>query len=146
MKALTSLRDARPGDSERLAALAGQLGYPNEPLAVRQRLEAQAGRPGQRILVAEAEGRVIAWMGLEVVEHFYTPAFVMITGFVVDEACRGRGTGALMLAEAEAWTRAQGLGRLRLKANVLRTDAHRFYEAHGFVRTKEQYDFSKSLK
>lgn len=139
------LRDARPGDCESLAALAGQLGYPSEPGPVRERLAAQLGRPGQRVLVAEAEGQVIAWMGLEVVDHFYTPPFGMITGFVVDAAWRGRGIGACMLAEAEAWTKAQGLGRLRLKANVLRKDAHRFYEAHGFSRTKEQYDFSKTL-
>lgn len=139
------MRDARPGDSEGLATLAAQLGYPVEPGTVRARLEALAGKPGQRVLVAEAEGRVIAWMGLEVVDHFYVPPFAMITGFVVDEACRGRGTGGLMLAEAEAWTKAQGLGRLRLKANVQRKDAHRFYEAHGFARTKEQYDFWKAL-
>jgi GNAT superfamily N-acetyltransferase len=49
------------------------------------------------------------------------------------------------MREAERWTAEKGLSVLRLKTNVIRVDAHRFYENMGFERTKTQYTYVKQL-
>jgi GNAT superfamily N-acetyltransferase len=46
---------------------------------------------------------------------------------------RGTGIGGLLLEEAVARARASGCYRVQLTSNAVRADAHRFYEAHGFV-------------
>ena len=44
---------------------------------------------------------------------------------------------------AEAWAVAQGLGKVRVRCNVVRERTHRFYEREGFVVTKTQKIFDK---
>lgn len=139
------IRDALPEDCGRLAALAGQLGYPCDARQVRERISPYLGGERCRIIVAEAGGVVVGWTSLDLVEHFYLDPFVEISGFVVDEGCRGRGIGKAIMDEAVEWARGKGCSLLRLKANALRKDAHRFYENYGFRKVKEQYVFVKDL-
>ena len=61
------------------------------------------------------------------------------------EASRGRKIGATLVAAAEAWARERGHGRMRVRSNVLRQPAHRFYERLGYAVTKRQAVFDKSL-
>jgi len=61
------------------------------------------------------------------------------------DRCAGRGIGHALMREAERWTAEKGLSVLRLKTNVIRVDAHRFYENMGFERTKTQYTYVKQL-
>ncbi|HUX38845.1 MAG TPA: GNAT family N-acetyltransferase [Rectinemataceae bacterium] len=68
-----------------------------------------------------------------------------LTGLVVDEGHRRRGLGELLMEAAERWTRAKGLGSLRLKTNVVRKEAHLFYERLGFAKVKQQFSYSKQL-
>ncbi|SLM13606.1 putative Acetyltransferase, GNAT family [uncultured spirochete] len=139
------IRSATLEDSPALASLAGQLGYPASPEKVRERLPRYIGAPEARVIVAEHEGQVIGWTSIEVVDHFYLDKFAEISGFVVDERFRGQGVGHALMQEAERWTAAHGLSTLRLKTNVVREDAHRFYENLGFERTKTQYTYVKKL-
>jgi GNAT superfamily N-acetyltransferase len=39
----------------------------------------------------------------------------------------------MLLERAEALAREQGCYRIQLTSRVVREDAHRFYEAHGYV-------------
>ena len=43
------------------------------------------------------------------------------------------------------WAEAKGVGLIRLRSNVVRTDAHRFYERQGFTKTKEQFVFEMKI-
>ena len=63
----------------------------------------------------------------------------------MDEGFRGRGIGRALVAEAEKWAREKGLETLRLRANAVRTEAHKFYLGLGFKNTKQQLVFVKSL-
>lgn len=140
-----SVRSAEPADAERLADLALQLGYPTSAEEVESRLPRYANAEDARIFVAELDGRVVAWTSVEAVDHFYLPRYAEISGLVVDSAHRGNGIGPLLLKAVEAWAMAQGLPSVRLRTNVLRTDAHRFYEREGFARKKTQYLYEKLL-
>lgn len=139
------IRSATIEDSPALARLSFQLGYPASPEKIRERLPRYIGAHEARVIVAEHDGQVIAWTSIEVVDHFYLDKFAEISGFVVDEQFRGQGIGHALMQEAERWTGAQGLTTLRLKTNVVREDAHRFYENLGFERTKTQYTYVKKL-
>jgi len=139
------IRIARLDDSPALAILSGQLGYPTTAAKVEARLSRYIGSDERRVFVAEFEGRVLGWTSIEVVDHFYIDVFAEVSGFVVDEAHRGKGIGHALMAEAERWTVEKGLSSLRLKTNIIRTEAHHFYESMGFERTKTQYTYVKKL-
>jgi GNAT superfamily N-acetyltransferase len=52
----------------------------------------------------------------------------------------------LILSEAEKWAEQKGATILRLNANAIRKDAHRFYENNGFVKLKEQIVYIKKIR
>jgi len=136
-----TIRDATIGDAEALAGLAAQLGYPSSGAEIGARLGAYKDSAKERVIVAELSGQVVAWTSVAVADHFYTPLYVEISGLVVDEKMRGNGIGALLIAEVKKWAEIKGVGIVRLRANVIRKDAHRFYEREGFRKAKEQFVF-----
>lgn len=135
------IRDARPGDEAALANLAAQLGYPSRAETVAARIVKYFGNAEERVIVGELDGRVAAWTSAALVDHFYTPRCVEISGLVVDASLRGRGIGAALLDEVKRWAAELGVATVRLRANVVRAEAHRFYERQGFARAKQQIVF-----
>ncbi len=73
------------------------------------------------------------------------PPFAELAGLVVADSARGIGIGAALLAAAEAWARAAGFALMRVRSNVVRERAHRFYEREGYCRVKAQAVFHKSI-
>jgi uncharacterized protein YbbK (DUF523 family)/GNAT superfamily N-acetyltransferase len=139
------VRRARLGDCGALARLAGQLGYPCEEGDVRRRIQKYFARDDMAVIVAELGGEVVGWTSVEATPYFYLETCAELSGFVVDEGCRDRGIGRLIMAEAEAWAASRGLKLIRLRTNVVREGAHRFYERLGFERTKTSHTYSKRL-
>lgn len=66
-----------------------------------------------------------------------------VSVLIVDESYRGRGIGALLMAEAEKRLAAHGCHILEVTSNVSRERAHQFYEKLGYERTS--YRFMKTL-
>jgi GNAT superfamily N-acetyltransferase len=139
------IRDAKTEDALRLAELAAQLGYPTTAQEVGARLAKYASSTDERVIVAVDGKTVVGWTSVAVVDHFYIPRYAEISGLVVDADSRGRGVGALLIAEAERWAADKKLDLVRLRTNVVRVDAHRFYERQGFIKTKTQYSYEKSV-
>lgn len=145
LSALPLIRPAEAGDARRIAALSGQLGYPAAPPVIVDRLRLLAARWDQRVFVAETAGQVVGWaqvgrsLSLEAGEQ------AELLGLVVDEACRGRGFGGALVAAAEAWARSEGLTVLRVRTQVFREAAHRFYRNLAFEEAKRQVVFRKAL-
>lgn len=139
------VRSACLEDSPDLASLSEQLGYPTTAREVEARLPKYIDSDTARVVVAEHKGRVIAWTSIEIVDHFYLEKFAELSGFVVDSNFRGQGVGHELMREAERWAASKGLSVLRLKTNVVRTGAHKFYESMGFECVKTQYTYVKKL-
>ena len=137
------IREAAASDAAALAALSTQLGYPAKPEEAAERLST-LGDAGA-VLVAEEDGAVLGWIHVCGIRFFQSPPFAEIGGLVVDEAARGRGVGKLLVQAAVRWAAEQGYARLRVRSNVVREDAHRFYEREGFRRVKTQAVFDRSL-
>ncbi len=99
-------------------------------------LERIATRQG-RLVVAEAEGRVVGLAGfvIEEDEPFVADAFRrygLVTDLVVHADWRGRGLGRRLLEEMEGLARAAGLKRLAIGVLEGNAGAARLYRAVGF--------------
>ena len=140
------VRRATLRDAERLAELSSQLGYPSTPGEVKSRLQRIRGHDGHFVGVAELEdGRVVGWIHACVSHLIESNPRAEIGGLVVDEAWRGSGVGKLLMQHAEGWARSKGLEAVHLRSNVIRQDAHRFYERLGYKNIKTQHAFLKML-
>ena len=133
-------------DAAALAELAGQLGYPATGPALAARLADLLARPDEhRIWVARSDDRSIGWLHAFVARYLVDDPYAEIGGLVVAEGERGHGVGALLLAAVDDWARSKGFDRVGVHSNVLRADAHRFYERAGFVLEKRQGVFTRKL-
>ena len=99
-------------------------------------LQRLARRQG-RIVLAEADGVVVAAMGFSLDEDAaYVTEDVRrhgtVTDLVVREEWRGQGVGRMLLAEAERLTREAGCRRLTIGALAANRGAERTYRAFGF--------------
>jgi len=141
-----TLRTAGPDDANEIARLATQLGYPSSAERIRARIERVEAEGLGRILAAVDErGTVCGWTHVFVAHRIESDAFAEIGGLVVDEGSRNRGIGRLLLEEAEKWAAAHGVAVLRVRSNMIRQDAHRFYERAGYSCIKTQGVFDKRL-
>jgi ribosomal protein S18 acetylase RimI-like enzyme len=132
-------------DAEGLARLATQLGYPTTAEQAARRAAEVLGRPWHRVLVAVVGGDVVGWIHVAPSVTLESDPAAEIAGLVVDEAFRGLGIGARLIDEAERWAGDQGFARMRVRSNVKRNRAKRFYERAGYEVTKRQRNFEKRL-
>jgi N-acetylglutamate synthase-like GNAT family acetyltransferase len=140
------IRDAERNDVGGIANLAAQLGYRVSDEIMRSRLEDAAKRPYEKVIVAEDEAnKVVGWCTLEIISYIHVDPFVEITGFVVDEKSRKQGIGRKLVAAAEKWVGELRLSSISLHTNVIRKEAHLFYEANGFKSIKQQYVYMKQV-
>lgn len=140
------IRRAQMDDAEPLATLSTQLGYPSSAAELSARLRAILPDPAHVVFVAEVPGAgPRGFAHLHVGVALQSGERVELLGLVTDAALRSRGLGALLVAEAERWTRDKGFQTLCVRCNVVRPDAHRFYERLGFECSKTQKHFRKSL-
>lgn len=142
-----AIRPAAPGDAPEIARLAGQLGYPTTPERIVARLEALFAAPANAVLVAEnPAGGLAGWIHVGTIRWLESEPCAEIGGLIVDEACRGAKLGERLVAAAIGWAEREGFGEIRVRSNVVRADAHRFYERLGFARTKAQQVFRLPLE
>jgi GNAT superfamily N-acetyltransferase len=140
------IRPVSVADVEQLAELCGQLGYPSTPQQVRQRLEAILHDPDHAVLVAEIEGNsVVGWIHLFIYKLLVADPQASLGGLVVAEAYRGRDIGQRLLQAGELWAEEKGCWSIYLRSNVIREQAHLFYEKRGFERVKTQLALRKRL-
>jgi GNAT superfamily N-acetyltransferase len=137
------LRLATPADASALVPLFAQLGYPNDAITIERGLISRGDL--SRVLVAQREERIIGFISIEIVDHILSGEVAEIAALVVDETERGNGTGAELVRAAETWAHERGFRQIRVRSNVIRTDAHRFYEREGYAPVKDQRVFEKRV-
>lgn len=107
--------------------------------------DAMQDEGGNRLIVAEQDGRVVACYQLTLISGLSLTAArrAQVEGVRVTADLRSRGIGAALMADAEARARADGCQLIQLTTNATRTDAHRFYARLGF--TPSHISFKKPL-
>ena len=134
-----TIRDARAADAAAIAELLWELGYPAGGAAVTSRLE-RLVIVGDRVFVAEADGKVVGLAHLHVsptIEHERPAA--KLGALVVAESHRGRGIGRLLVEAVEEEATARGCSMFFVTTAERRADAHAFYERLGLERTGRRY-------
>lgn len=137
----------KPDDAAALAVLCGQLGYDATADQVAQRLVFLSGRGDHCVYVARDHRQTpLGWIHAFISRHLQSEPYVEVGGMVVGESERGAGIGAALLAGVEAWARAAGLELIRVRSNVVRGRAHRFYERQAYAKVKTSHVFEKRLR
>jgi GNAT superfamily N-acetyltransferase len=143
---MVEVRRCRAEDFVAVLALLRQLwpGAELDPAALGLVYERALASDSQAYLVATSGGRVIGFGSLTPKNSLWQAGPLgYVDELVVDAGHRGRGVGALLLGQLAGLARGRGCRRLELDSGPHRTDAHRFYEHHGFAR--RGYLFSKQL-
>jgi GNAT superfamily N-acetyltransferase len=139
------IRRMRRGDAARIAELSGQLGYPVTVSAIVERMKRLKPASQQAVFVAEMAGGVVGWMHVTASRLLEVEQRAEVNGLVVDETVRSQGAGRLLLEEAERWAKQHGCKSMSVRSNVIREQAHRFYERYGYEHYKTQKAFRKKL-
>ena len=140
------IRRARVGDSQRVAELSGQLGYPTSANVMKRRLRDVLKDKDAACFVAEAtEGRVIGWIHVSMTPLLEVERRAEVNGLVVDERTRSRGAGALLLAAGEKWAKGKRCKGISVRSNVIRERAHGFYVRAGYEHYKTQKALRKGI-
>jgi GNAT superfamily N-acetyltransferase len=134
------LRDARVEDSQVIARLLGELGYPTDPVQVPGRMKAVLAEGGAVMLAVDANDAVLGLMCLarHSALHVSSPV-AYITALVTAPEARRRGVGRLLVEEAKGWALSMGCIRLTLTSAEHRTDAHEFYPSCGLPYTGRRF-------
>src|SRR6266850_1493366 len=129
-KSELKIRRAKSADTQRIAELSGQLGYPATAAQMRERLRGIKPVSQHAVLVAEtAEDGVIGWLHVSREPLLEVEIRAEVNGLVV----------------AEEWARKHGCKSMSVRSNVIRERAHKFYERNGYEHYKTQKSFRKPL-
>ena len=83
-----------------------------------------------RLVVAEAEGKVVGYLAAEV--HREEIDYLYFDDLSVSGPYRGRGIGTALIRDAEAYGRKRGIGAFVLHAEKTNDGARRLYERLGY--------------
>lgn len=129
-------------DCDQVCLLLAELGYPQGPEILKQTASAILENMNL-ILVAEHQGEVVGCICAIVEARLAEGLRGEIVSLVVADGCRGLGVGRTLVARAEKWMLAR-TEKVCIRANVIRKEAHAFYERIGYRVVKEQKVFVKS--
>jgi len=95
--------------------------------------------PGQLLIVAEADGRVVGTLQLTFIPYLTHRGSrrAQIEAVRVDSSLRGGGVGRKLIGWAIEEARRRDCRMVQLTTDKRRADAHRFYESLGFVASHE---------
>jgi GNAT superfamily N-acetyltransferase len=140
-----SIRRLSVDDAEAVAALSGQLGYSCSAEDLRERIE-ELSRTADRVaFAAVTAGQIIGWIDAAMERHLQYAASAVIGGLVVREDMRGLGVGKRLCLEVEEWARSKSVPVVRVRSQIKREAAHRFYLRDGYSKVKTSFVFEKSV-
>jgi len=138
-------RQIKIEDATEVNQLSAQLGYPLSIEETEKNIAAVIASKYDDAFVAVHENQIIGWIGVSQAVLVEVMPHCEINGLVVDEKYRGKGIGKLLLEKAAQWGREKANNKLRLRCNVIRTEAHEFYQHLGFREIKQQKVFEINI-
>jgi GNAT superfamily N-acetyltransferase len=140
------IRLACEQDAERFAILSEQLGYLASVQEIQQRLrEIQADEQHVIYVASLMSESVVGWVHAHICNLVITPPQALIFGLVVDRAHHHCGIGRRLMQKVEQWALAKDCHAVLVRSNIIRKEAHIFYEKIGYEQTKQSLVFTKAL-
>jgi predicted N-acetyltransferase YhbS len=134
-------------DAEVVAALARELGYPNEVEWIGGRIRAIGEFDLDLLLVAvDATDRPVGFIQAHRVCIIEVGFRVEILGLVVSSSVRRSGIARGLIEQAEHWAKNIGAEAISVRSNTKRIEAHLFYPALGYRKIKTQAVYEKALR
>ena len=90
-------------------------------------------------------GAIAGWIHVFVKQLLESDREIEIGGLVVDQNSRRQGAGKALVEHAERWARSKRLKTVYVRSNVIRKEAHIFYQKLGYKIIKTQSAFRKVL-
>ena len=140
-----SIRRLTVDDAEAAAELSSQLGYPSSPDDLRKRIEELSHTTDRVAFAAVVDGQMVGWIDAAMERHLQHAASAVIGGLVVREEMRGQGVGRRLCVEVEEWARSKSVPLVRVRSQIKREDAHRFYLRDGYRQVKTSLVFEKPV-
>lgn len=129
-------RTYQTGDLPALIPLMSQLGYTHTEQSLSENITA-VRNAGGKILVAEYNGEIVGCVSAILDVRLAEGIQGEIVSLVVNNNNRGLGLGKGLVNTAENWL-GQHSSTIRVRANSIRDNAHRFYESIGYSKSKQQ--------
>ncbi len=140
------IRPALADDAAEVARLSNELGYGASESTMALRLSHLVGQPNCFVAVAQADQGVLAgWIAAERRWILHTGERVEISGLVVDSTYRRSGIGRSLVATVEQWAAECGIVAILVRSRAERPESHQFYLSAGYVRSKTQHVYLKSV-
>lgn len=143
---LIAIRPACPQDAESIAMLCTQLGYRATRSQIEQRLNTLDSNEHHVIYVAALPtDKAIGWIHAHRCDLIIMPPQTLVLGLVVEENYRNCGIGQRLMKSIENWAIDKDCDAVLVRSNLIRKEAHIFYQKIGYTITKQSLVFSKSL-
>ena len=95
--------------------------------------------------VASKDDKTAGFIGAQKGISYVTPGFdTVIMVLAVNKQYMRMGIGRALVKAVEDWSVKQGIKKISLSSNLVRTGAHAFYENCGY--TKSSYKFKKNME
>jgi GNAT superfamily N-acetyltransferase len=122
-----------------------QLGYSGTIKQIRARFVGVREQPGQELFVALVGERLVGWLHVQSHRSLESEPYAEIAGLIVDRNERRHGVGRALVERACAWAKEQQHATVRVRSDVQREEAAKFYPALGFEILKTQHNYSLDI-
>jgi N-acetylglutamate synthase-like GNAT family acetyltransferase len=140
-----TVRSANKDDCSGIAHLTNQLGYPSTENKIREIMNLVLSHKDHQVFIAEKENTIVGYIHLIQSIRIGSNPFVEIAAFIIDESSRSIGVGSSLIGESEKWASTLGLKDIRIRSNIIREEAHKFFQNRGFQNIKTQEVFLKKV-
>ena len=121
--------------------LSEQLGYPLSVAQIEKNITEIIASENHAAFVAFYNQKNVGWIHAFRAMLMESKPFIEIGGLVVDEKFRNNGIGKKLVEKIKIWALEKAINEVRVRSNVLRAEAHKFYLNNGFTEMKQQKVF-----
>ncbi|MBN1896367.1 MAG: GNAT family N-acetyltransferase [Candidatus Aenigmarchaeota archaeon] len=145
---MITIRNFRPDDIEKISFFKSEsvkMNFPGcefNPVLYRKLLLKSVSMSPDYVKVAEDNGNVVGYVWFRVIDSS-VGMFGRFEHLFVDQSCRGKGVGRMLMESAEDFFRKSGIKTVKLTVTTTNEDAMKLYEKLGY-RTK-RYKMEKDL-
>ncbi len=134
------IRDAVESDSDSVAILLKELGYPQTSNFVVKKIRKLSKRVKDRIIVAVKKSQVVGVVSLHILPLLHQKDnLCRVTAIVVSKDHRGAYVGRRLMEVTEAYARANKCFRIEITSGDYRSGAHTFYEKLGYKEVSRRF-------
>lgn len=135
-----TIREVAVADSEAIARLVSELGYPTSTSQMHRRLETIAHDEDYQTLVACDGVDIVGFIGTRSGPLYEDDElYGQVMALAVARSHQRRGIGRMLLRRAESRLGERGVRILVVTTGSHRADAHAFYENSGYSFTGRRY-------